>query len=396
MPGIACKLFASMPTKNITNLDFVSGAAPPAAPPPPPSTVRLHIQGHQLFDHTGSAVRLTGFNWPLEHVHPGDGKLMLRKLRGANVARIIGVLWDNSDSPTDCYTDTAPYFKETCYGPLDAAVKAATEAGVWVVLTARCAFAAGQAYASDPMANVFHNSTLRNMLYVAWEHVAAHYASWDYIAAYEVLAEPRDKNVNASVVKEFYKGACAVVQSADPNTPCMVGPAPYYKIWHFTSDILLPENPNVIYTFDYFIPPDWCFGASTMPTYPGTYTCAEMVGGEPWTDLLCPHGSAATVNFTAEWNAQNFARFAAPILKTAPVFVNQWSVVHGVPASNGRYTFMSDVARSLQHMGIGWAWWVWRGGGDGWAHGSSEFVYQWTNGTIEYDDAAFAAVAPYV
>lgn len=43
------------------------------------------------------------------------------------------------------------------------------------------------------MANVFHNATLRNMLYVAWEHIAAHYASWDYIAAYEVLAEPRDK-----------------------------------------------------------------------------------------------------------------------------------------------------------------------------------------------------------
>lgn len=62
------------------------------------------------------------------------------------MARIVGVLWDNSDSKQDCYSDQAPFFKESCYGPLDAAVKAATEAGVWVILTARCAFAAGQAY----------------------------------------------------------------------------------------------------------------------------------------------------------------------------------------------------------------------------------------------------------
>jgi hypothetical protein len=30
------------------------------------------------------------------------------------------------------------------------------------------------------------------------------------------------------------------------------------------------------------------------------------------------------------------------------VFVNQWSVVHGVPASAGRYKYMADVAKELQ------------------------------------------------
>ena len=73
------------------------------------------------------------------------------------------------------------------------------------------------------------------MLYTAWEHVAAHYASWDYIAgrwiarsldhhpitplapsphlsAYEVLSEPRDKLANASAVRDFYDGGCQAVQ----------------------------------------------------------------------------------------------------------------------------------------------------------------------------------------
>jgi hypothetical protein len=40
----------------------------------------------------------------------------------------------------------------------------------------------------------------------------------------QVLAEPRDKLVNATVIRDFYEGACAAAQGADPNTPCMVGP----------------------------------------------------------------------------------------------------------------------------------------------------------------------------
>ena len=55
-----------------------------------------------------------------------------------------------------------------------------------------------------------------------------------------------------------------------------------------------------------------------------------------------------------------------------------------------------QVAKVLQAMDIGWAWWVWRGGGTGWSHGSSEFVYKYTNGTLEFDDKAFDAVRPFL
>jgi hypothetical protein len=111
--GNACKRFDSLPTKNTTSSAFVSGSAPPPGPPPPPSQVRLKVTGSQLIDPSGKAVRLTGFNWPLEHVHPGDGQMMLDKMPGVNVARLIGVLWDNSPARSDCYTDTSPFFKES-------------------------------------------------------------------------------------------------------------------------------------------------------------------------------------------------------------------------------------------------------------------------------------------
>lgn len=160
-----------------------------------------------------------------------------------------GVLWDNSASRSDCFAPTAPYFRDECFEPLDTAVTAATDAGLWVILAARCAFAAGQNYETDPMANVFHNATLRSMLYTMWRHVAAHYASWPRIAAYEVMAEPRDKLVSADVIRDFYAGGCAAVQAVDPLSLCMVGPGPYYKLWHFNSaDIILKNNSRVIYT----------------------------------------------------------------------------------------------------------------------------------------------------
>eukprot|EP01051_Picozoa_sp_SAG22_P035438 SAG22_NODE_16633_length_321_cov_0.693694_1_plen_101_part_10 len=101
------------------------------------------------------------------------------------------MLWDNSKGASDCMSTTGPpFFKPSCFGRLDKAVKAATDAKVWVVLSARCEYAAGQDYQTDPTSDVFHNGTLRAMLFGAWREVAAHYASWDYIAAFEVMSEP--------------------------------------------------------------------------------------------------------------------------------------------------------------------------------------------------------------
>ena len=76
-----------------------------------------------------------------------------------------------------------------------------------------------------------------------------------------------------------------------------------------------------------------------------------------------------------------------------PLFVNQWSVVHGVRAAQGRYQFMEDVAATLQKFDLGWSWWVWAGGGGAtWAHGSSEFLYRFLNGTKMLDRGALEAV----
>merc|ERR1711937_947417 len=47
-------------------------------------------------------------------------------------------------------------------------------------------------------------------------------------------------------------------------------------------------------------------------------------------------------------------------------------------------------------MDIGWAWWIFRGGGSDWSGGSSELVFQHPDGSLEVDQAAVAALAPYM
>jgi hypothetical protein len=230
-----------------------------------------------------------------------------------------------------------------------------------------------------------------------WKHVAAHYASWDYIAAYEIMSEPRDKSASPALVHDFYQGGCSAVHAVDPATPCMVGPGSYYKVYLFTEDIIIANDSNVIYTFDYFDPDKYVFSESGVAKYPGVYACDEVYKG--WaTAENCPDGSKADTTFDATWHDRNFQRWIVPIKEkfNVPIFVNQWEVVHAVTADRGRFLYMADVAKKLQDLGVGWAWWIFRGGGDDWSGGSSELVFQHNNGTLEVDEAAVAALAPYM
>lgn len=82
----------------------------------------MKVQGSKLIDpRTGKAVRLTGFNWTSKYIRSNEGQIMNKVLPGANVARIIGMLWDNTPENTnlDCMTNKAPYWKDSCFKKLD-------------------------------------------------------------------------------------------------------------------------------------------------------------------------------------------------------------------------------------------------------------------------------------
>jgi len=330
----------------------------------------------------------------------------MRKLApNATMARLVGVLWDNTKPlqthpNKECRTHEPPnYFNDDCFEDLDPWVKSATDAGLWVILAVRGEFSAGQDFETEPGESVFRNETLRSQMYAMWKHVAAHYASFDRIAAYEILSEPRDKTVDAAAVREFYEGGCAATREVDPQTPCLVGNAPYYKLWKFGNDTILANTSNVIYTFDYFEPAQYVFGSASptdiaIPKYgAGTsYPCSTLYKG--WSQV-CSTGGSAEVPFDKSWHEHNLRTYAES-LKQYPLFMNQFEVVHGVSAAAGRYEYITDLLSIAKDLDIGWAWWTWAGGNsDGWSHGSSEVVFRFPNGTIMVDTPVLDAMAPY-
>ena len=336
----------------------------------------------------------------------------------------------------ECMTNTPPnYFNDKCFEDLDAWVKSATNAGLWVVLAVRGEYIAGQNFASDPSSVVFRNDTLKSMMYAMWRHVASHYGSFDRIAAYEILSEPRDKTIGADVVRDFYEGGCKATQAVDPRTPCMVGNAPYYKLWKFGDDTLLRDTANVIYTFDYFNPDAFVFGeggagslrgslrgsralrfgssedgpqrdleaaasAPPLPKYNASYPCSSLYDG--WVEQVCPSWNLSNfdtpIRFDKEWHAHNLRLFADALREkhSVPVFMNQFEVVHGVSAASGRYAYIDDLLSLAKDLDLGWAWWTWSGGNpDGWSHGSSEVVFHWPNGSMMVDTHVLTAMGPY-
>jgi hypothetical protein len=111
-----------------------------------------------------------------------------------------------------------------------------------------------------------------------WKYVAARYASWEWIAAYEPMSEPRVRDVPQTDVAKFYQNICTTIHSVDKPTPCMIGPAAYYKIWQLSPDILI-DDPNVIYTFDFFLPWDYITEKDSTYTFPGMMPCNKLYIG---------------------------------------------------------------------------------------------------------------------
>ena len=415
--------------------------------------LRLTINGSTILQPSGDPIRLVGFNWQFGRTSPDAGSLSKSLAPQANLARLVGVLWGNTDPlqhhpNKECMTNTPPhYFNDKCFHDLDPFVKSATDAGLWVVLALRGEYIAGQNFDTDPGSVVFRNETLQKMMFAMWKHVAGHYASFDRIAAYELLSEPRDKEVNASAVRQVYEGACSAVGAADPRTPCLVGGAPYYKLWTFGDETILRNTANrVIYTyrrrrsnprpshraqltccvrsiigsFDYFNPDDFVFGrsgaaaaAATPPLAPlvrslpipkygsgQKYACRALYDG--WETQACPSWNVsdpeALLPFDRQWHEHNLRAFALPARTKhrVPLLINQFEVVHGVTEGNGRYTYIQDLLSLAKELDLGWAWWTWAGGNsEGWSHGSSEIVFRWPNGSYMVDRPVLAAMEPY-
>lgn len=254
---------------------------------------RLVVNGSRVLQPDGSPIRLTGFNWQIGRVGPDPGAEMRTLAPGANVARLVGVLWGNAlplgerHPDRDCMTTEPPhFFDDECFSTLDPLVRSATDAGLWVILAVRGEYVAGQNYEADPGSCVFRNGTLRSMAYAMWRHVAAHYRSFDRIAAYELLSEPRDKTVGSAAVRGFYEGACATAHSADAPCHWMLYQLPHTHVSQVprrTPPTLRPRASSAARrtTSCGALTRACCCGARVTPSTPSITLCRRRTSSAP-------------------------------------------------------------------------------------------------------------------
>ena len=179
----------------------------------------------EWYSHYFAAVRSGSAALDVPHLR--------RALPAANAVRFVGLLWHDSIKTSDgqeCATDDASqgYLDPACVRYVDALIRQATEVGLWVVLAARCKYAAG--WDLRQAADIWHDEALRRRWVAMWAWVAARYRDWPRVAGYEVMSEPRTKTVAQWQVRDAMREACDAVHRADPGALCVVGPRPYYKV----------------------------------------------------------------------------------------------------------------------------------------------------------------------
>ena len=261
--------------------------------------LRLTACGPDLYSSDGhpEPILLNGVNMYLEWRMPplydakaiGDVESVRAHLPGANLIRFVGVLWKDSIKESDgleCSTSdvNSGYLRTDCLRAMDTMMEQATEAGLWVILAARAKYAAGYTWPEQP--DVWHDTELRTKMLKMWTFLAARYRHLDRVAGYEIMSEPRTKVVSQEYVMEFLQEGCDAIAKGDPRGLCVVGPAPYYKVWNFNEAVLLHRR-NILYTFDFFIP--WALvttdSSKSDTSYPSRMRCASVY--DTWWTNFC-------------------------------------------------------------------------------------------------------------
>ena len=106
-----------------------------------------------------------------------------------------------------------------------------------MLVATKARFAAGEGWPAVP--DVFHDAELARRYRALMRHLARELKQMPMLAGIEPMSEPRNKVVPQSAVRQFYEGACATIGEIDSRMPCIVGPAPYYKVWQLNASLLL-------------------------------------------------------------------------------------------------------------------------------------------------------------
>lgn len=284
----------------------------PSVDPTPPRTgapTRLSVSGSQVLDPSGQPIVLRGYNWgEWATAQPQDGTDNIAQ--GANSVRLPLRWWGDWKAGVDSRNDAAPGHIDPAHlALLDQTIARASAAHLWIVLFVDSNYGQGASASTD---NFWTDQAVKQKFVEVWQFLVNRYANTPYIAAYEILPEPKPPAVGDEGVRQFYESIIPVLRRIDPHTPIVVGPTDGYNLNRLAAAHSTVDS-QIIYTGDYFIFDN---------------TLSRM---------------ADIDNFEKQFNA--------------PVWINQLGIPSGKPDSLNK---ARAVLSALNADHIGWAWWTYR------------------------------------
>ena len=339
---------------------------------------RLVVKGSQILLPSGTPVTLHGFVWgswgtPLQQDAADNVS------QGANYVRIpLSWYFGSGTGATDCGTGQDSYdpgapgnILPANLAILDQEVAWASAAHLWVNLMVRggdCDF--------------WTNPKVIPQYIQMWQFLANRYKNTPYIGSYELLSEPHparlsDKSANNTEVKALYERVITAIRTIDPLTPVVVGPAQTYDIRNL-EQIYLPDQTNVIYTFNFFEPTAYV-KSTKLAKFKGSTGSPGTYSDQADTTTSCSYpGKGQSVLVNQTWLvgllscATNFRN-----AHNLPVYANQVGIFSNVPDAA---QYLRDVLGLFNQNGINFTYWEYR------AHGLNNandqaVMYQTSNGT---------------
>jgi cellulase (glycosyl hydrolase family 5) len=205
---------------------------------------RLAVVGEDIIDPSGTPIVLRGYNWGQWGTEqPEDGADNLAQ--GANSVRLPLRWWGDWKPGVDSRLTGAPgHIDPDHLKALDDHIALAASKHLWVVLFLDSNFGQGAPGETD---NFWTDPTMKQEFTEVWQFLVARYQATPYIAAYEILAEPKPPGVSDEGVKELYDSIIPVLRAIDHRTPIVVGPNLDYNLHHLDA-AYTTVDANIIYT----------------------------------------------------------------------------------------------------------------------------------------------------
>ena len=203
----------------------------------------------------------------------------------------------------------------------------------------------------------FDNPTAQAQWIASWVAIANIYKNVNYIACYEIIAEPQtndDAGQNCAKVLAVIQNCIDAIRTVDPYTPIAIGPPKNYDIRNLS--LFVTNTQNIWYFFNFYELLFYVKQAKTTNQfigYPNYFL--DNKGKTPGVGGSYP-GKGQTVLMDKTF-LTGLAKVASDFSTSnnVPVFCDQIGIRTVTP---GSYQYIQDVCDIMISFGIGWAIWT--------------------------------------